>query len=197
MVHNSVDAELPRVIPIRPVNMLLRVVCAPLLVLLAIFILLLGVPATLLILADLLLLQPVFDPSVRVLYTGFHYLGCGLRLVMPGPALVVTDDYLEDRSGPLAAGRSLWSEIISAEHAVVVLESGVAIHLDDPDLLIRRSSGIRRALQYGNYYLFRTPVFIPALCTAISTDELIDIIYAHIGKQREFRSTQAPVETPA
>jgi len=170
----------PQAIPIRPGGTLLRILCIPFLGVFAILILILALISVPLTHVDPKALPPFFALTLRLLYTGFHYLGSGLRLALPGPALLIAEEYLEDRSGLLKTGRVPWNEIVSAERAEVFVESGVAVHLSDPDAWIRQAPVWQRAFLHLNGWLFHTPVFIPVSCMAITTDELIDAIYTRM-----------------
>ncbi|BAQ11822.1 hypothetical protein OXB_3353 [Bacillus sp. OxB-1] len=98
------------------------------------------------------------------------------ELMIRKPAVMITDEGIIDRSSFIGAGLVKWEEIESVEFITMSGQLFLAIFTFDPNLIIDRSSGIKRILNKLNQGLLPSQVNIPAKNLACSPEELLDKI---------------------
>lgn len=94
----------------------------------------------------------------------------------PKPAVIITEEGIEDQSSYIAAGLVRWGEIESIGLSEFSGQLFLGIVTYDRQLIINRASGLKRLLNNLNRGLLETQVNIPVKNLAYPTEDLLEQI---------------------
>lgn len=97
-------------------------------------------------------------------------------LIKREPALIISKEGIIDQSSYIAAGLVKWNEIEAIDFIHFSGQIYLGIFTFDRELIINRSSGVKRVLNVMNKGLLESHVNIPVKNLACSIDELVEAI---------------------
>lgn len=102
------------------------------------------------------------------------------------PAIVISKQGIIDNSSFISHGRIAWEEIADLSVVHFGGQDYLGIYTYDPDLIIRRTSGIKKWLNWMNKELLDTQVNIPIKALDCPLEELVDVIYSRWQKATKY-----------
>lgn len=136
--------------------------------------------------------SPFWLGLIGIIVIAFFGLGAVyyvIELLNWRPALIVSDEGIVDRSSFVGAGLIKWEEIESMEFISMSGQVFLSIFTYDPNLIIDRTSGIKRVLNKLNKGLLPSQANIPVKNLAHSIDDLME----EISSRWELRIADADV----
>lgn len=125
----------------------------------------------------------------RYLHANVIRMAC--RSGIRGKACVIlTDEFIEDQTTYLSTGRIHWPEIFAAETIDGLTHRGIALFVEDRDLLYKRLPPVPRWMARRNEEYFGAPVYIPTDCLADSRDLLLEEIRQRITNPPSMRNSR-------
>lgn len=97
-------------------------------------------------------------------------------LIKREPAVILTKEGIIDRSSYIGAGLVRWNEIETIEFINFSGQIYLGIFTIDKELIINRTSGMKKVFNQLNKGLLPSQVNIPVKNLACSMDELVDVI---------------------
>lgn len=114
--------------------------------------------------------------AITVVFFGLCALYYVKELVIRKPALIISDEGIVDRSSFIGAGFVSWEDIQRIDFFKFNGQLFLSIFTHDKDLIIKRTSGIKRSLNRMNKGLLPSQVNIPAKNLACSLEKLTEEI---------------------
>lgn len=134
----------------------------------------------------LLLLIPFTEPVLPIMIGiltivvfGFSFIYYVKVLVLWKPAVLITKEGIVDQSSYIGAGLINWDEIEAIDFISFSGQVYLAIFTHDRELIINRSSGVKKWFNRINTKLLPSQVNIPVNNLACSIDELVFAINEH------------------
>lgn len=107
------------------------------------------------------------------------------------PAIIINQEGITDQSTYIAAGLIRWEEIEDIDFIQFGGQTYLGIFTKDPDLIVNRSSSIKKMLNRMNKGILPSQVNIPVKILDCSVEELID----RINKEWENQMSQQEPST--
>lgn len=121
-------------------------------------------------------LFPTVIGIITIVVFGFSFLYYAKVLIRWKPAVIITKEGIIDQSSYIGAGLIKWEEIEAIDFLQFSGQVYLGIFTIDPELIINRSSGIKRMFNRINKGLLPSQVNIPVKNLACSVDELVNVI---------------------
>ena len=119
---------------------------------------------------------PTIAAIISIVFFGLCFLYYVKTIIGGKPALIISNEGILDRSSYVAGGFIRWDEMESMGFVQFSGQTFLGIFTIDPDLVINRSSGMKKKLMQANKKLVQSQVNIPVKNLAISPEELINTI---------------------
>lgn len=129
---------------------------------------------------------------ISILFFGLGFVFFLKNLLIRKPALILSDDGLMDQSSYIAPGFLKWEEIMEVQFYQYGGQPFLGIITSDSELIIQRSSGLKRLLNRMNKGLVKAQVSIPVNNLDCDDETLIN----EITIRWEAKITQEMVDKP-
>jgi len=113
---------------------------------------------------------------LTIVVFGFCFLYYVKELINRKPAVIVTNEGIIDRSSYIGADLVKWEEIDAIDFLNLSGQVYLGIFTNDPELVINRSSGMKKLLNTLNKKLLPSQVNIPVKNLDCSVEELVNAI---------------------
>jgi hypothetical protein len=102
------------------------------------------------------------------------------------PGLIVDKIGITDNSSGISAGQILWSDIENISVIEMHRQKLIMLHLINPQEYIdKQTSGFKRKMMQMNFNMYETPCIISSNALKINFDELLNILYSHLGGNKQ------------
>lgn len=99
------------------------------------------------------------------------------RLPENKPGLIISDNYILDNSGALAAGKIKWSDIATISFIEINRQKIILLQVTNPkEYISNQSNKIRRKLMTMNFQMYGTPLSISSTALKIPFEELLALL---------------------